>query len=88
MSVSRRTHAGGGPKLTAIASGTSDHRINEFDGYESPEWLGKQKLEKEARSTFKGKVIAIYTSLFFELGFVHPIRTSRLVIPLCHGARY
>ncbi|PIL30680.1 hypothetical protein GSI_07384 [Ganoderma sinense ZZ0214-1] len=51
----------------------SDHRINDFPGYESPEWLKKQKVEGEARNTLKGKVIALYTSLFLELGFVHPI---------------
>ena len=58
--------------------GGSDHRINDFPGYESPEWLAKQKLAKEARSAFKGKVIAVYTSLFFEVGFVNPIRMSPL----------
>ncbi|KAI1791501.1 NAD(P)-binding protein [Ganoderma leucocontextum] len=50
-----------------------DHRINDFPGYESPEFLVKQKLAKEARSSFKGKVIALYTALFFEVGFAHPI---------------
>ena len=74
-------------QLTDIVPGTSDHRINDFPGFEAPEWLAKQKFEKEARSTFKGKVVSLYTGLFLQLCFVHPIRTSRSVILVGHRAR-
>ena len=45
----------------------SDHKINDFPGYEHPGWLGKQKAATETRKVLSGrKVIALYPSLFLE----------------------
>ncbi|KAH9890549.1 NAD-P-binding protein [Cubamyces lactineus] len=45
----------------------SDHKINDFPGYEHPGWLEKQEIAAETRKLLSGrKVIALYPSLFLE----------------------
>ncbi|KAI0373207.1 NAD-P-binding protein [Pilatotrama ljubarskyi] len=45
----------------------SDHRVNDFPGYEHPEWIRKQEIAAETRAKLQGKkVIAPYTSVFLE----------------------
>ncbi|KAI0737950.1 NAD-P-binding protein [Daedaleopsis nitida] len=51
-----------------------DHRLNDFPGYEHPEWSGKQDLAARARGQAKGKkIIALYTGPFLEIVFAGPI---------------
>ena len=71
-----------GTEGSSTASVGSDHRINDFPGYEAEGWKAKQEIAKETRSAFKGKVIALYTSAFLELVFAYPLRTSRDRAPL------
>ncbi|KAI8999109.1 hypothetical protein BD414DRAFT_477005 [Trametes punicea] len=49
----------------------TDHRINDFPGYDHPRWLNKQKIAAETRKQLKGKkVIAVYTSLLLDYALV------------------
>ncbi|KAI0355070.1 NAD-P-binding protein [Trametes cingulata] len=44
-----------------------DHRINDFPGYDHPEWIHKRKVAAETRAKLHGKkVIAVYTSGFMN----------------------
>ena len=56
---------------------SSDHRVLDFPGFEPAEWERQQALARDARRSFAGKVIALYTSLFFELAMGHPDRKSK-----------
>ena len=49
----------------------------DFPGFEPVEWQRQQALARDARRSFAGKVIALYTSLFFELAMGHPVRKSK-----------
>lgn len=60
----------------ASASVLRDHRHLEFRGFEPIEWQRRKALAREARRSFAGKVIALYTNLFFELAMAHPVRKS------------
>ncbi|KAI0642076.1 NAD(P)-binding protein [Trametes meyenii] len=45
----------------------SDYRINDFPGYDHPDWLRKVKIGAESRQRLKGrKVIGLFTGAFAE----------------------
>ncbi|PIL27913.1 hypothetical protein GSI_09948 [Ganoderma sinense ZZ0214-1] len=46
---------------------------SQLPGFEPAEWQRHQAPAREARPSFRGKVIALYTSLFFELAMAHPV---------------
>ena len=63
-----------------------DHRLNDFPGYEHPEWLYKrvQTAKIDAALRGKTKVINVITGLF--LGYIFlPGRTSPVCSPISHG---
>ncbi|KAH9949131.1 hypothetical protein B0H21DRAFT_729657 [Amylocystis lapponica] len=47
-----------------------DHRLNDFPGYDHPDWIHKAEHARRARERGKGdiKVISVYTGLFLETG--------------------
>nr|VWO94474.1 Nucleoside-diphosphate-sugar epimerase [Ganoderma boninense] len=60
-------------KVYFLSEFEADHRHLNFPGIENVEWVRRQALAREARRSFRGKVIALYTSLFFELAMAHPV---------------
>nr|VWO94935.1 Nucleoside-diphosphate-sugar epimerase [Ganoderma boninense] len=60
-------------KVYFLSEFEADHRHLNFPGIENIEWLRRQALAREVRRSFRGKVIALYTSLFFELAMAHPV---------------
>ena len=68
--------AAGAPTHQAVARGHSDHRVVDFAEYGHTEFQRRQELARIARRSFRGKVIALYTSLFCELALGHPVCLS------------
>ncbi|PIL27905.1 hypothetical protein GSI_09940 [Ganoderma sinense ZZ0214-1] len=64
-----------GVLTTSTLSARSDHRhlSSPGFGFEPAEWQRRRALAREVRRSFRGKVIALYTSLFFELAMAHPV---------------
>ncbi|KAM5535341.1 hypothetical protein V8D89_011026, partial [Ganoderma adspersum] len=60
-------------KVYFLSEFEADHRLLVFPGFEPSEWQRRKALAREARRLFRGKVIALYTSLFFELAMAHPV---------------
>ena len=56
---------------------TSDHRINDFPGFDDADWVFKGQHARKYRQLGAGKtrVISVYTGLFLEI-LISPFRTS------------
>ncbi|PIL27917.1 hypothetical protein GSI_09952 [Ganoderma sinense ZZ0214-1] len=70
-----RAVARSGAKVYFLSEFMADHRhlSSPGFGFEPAEWQRRRALAREARRSFRGKVIALYTSLFFELAMAHPV---------------
>ena len=65
---------------------SSDHRLNDFPGYDHPDWDIKREHAKEAKEAAGEtmKVISVYTSLFLEDSFGVSFLSSLWLV--CSGA--
>lgn len=59
--------------MTAISS---DHRINDFPGFDDADWVFKGQHARKYRQLGAGKtrVVSVYTGLFLEI-LISPFRT-------------
>ena len=87
MSLGRKAICRGcmGGLLNLRALSASDHKINDFPGYEHPGWLGKQEAAAETRKLLSGtKVIALYPSLFLEFATTVSVHFACKLLGLKH----